>query len=135
MRLPKEVLEAIVQTILNCPTLKSCSLAGSQLREPSQCIFLHSMTLERWDSQATREFLEDSPHISAYITVLTAYIPGAKDVADDALDVTDFQWIFDRLGKARRCTLGGMDKEDPILWPSLPPALSSTYLRFISRQW
>jgi hypothetical protein len=88
------------------------------------------------DSQATREFLEDLPHISAYITILTVYMPGLKDVADDdasALDVTDFQWIFDRLGKIRRCTLGGMDKEDPILWPSLPPALSSTYLGFISR--
>jgi hypothetical protein len=138
MQLPQELLDTIVQNIDDSPTLKSFSLTGPQLREKSQHILLHSLTLrEHWGHQRKHNFLQNSPHIVAYITDLTLYIPGPPDVDDeddDPLGVTDTQWILDQLENVHHCVFSGRYSSSPIHWYSVPFTLSSAHVVFIARQ-
>ncbi|KAJ7330984.1 hypothetical protein DFH08DRAFT_1084069 [Mycena albidolilacea] len=80
MQLPQELFDAIVQNIDDHPTLKLCALAAPQLRDPSQRILLHSVTLRGggWvgNYPTERAILQHSPHIATYITDLTVNIRG-----------------------------------------------------------
>ncbi|KAJ7834360.1 hypothetical protein B0H14DRAFT_3142357 [Mycena olivaceomarginata] len=141
MQLPQELFDTIVQNIDDHPTLKVCALAAPQLRDPSQRILLHSVTLRGggWvgNYPTERAILQHSPHIATYITDLTVYIsgrPGPQQVDGDDDPVTDIQWILDRLDNVRRCVFGGIDGSTAVRWTSLPFALASAYLGFISRQ-
>ncbi|KAJ7222750.1 hypothetical protein B0H12DRAFT_1125272 [Mycena haematopus] len=135
MLLPQELLNAIVQDIDDPSTLKSCSLAGSNLREESQRILLHSLTLGVENHDAKNAILDESPHIATYITDLTVYMPNPDEIVDFDLTGTDIQGILGRLNNVRRCVFDVPESSPScIYWPELPPTFSSTYLHFISRQ-
>jgi hypothetical protein len=139
MRLPQELLDGIVLAIDDWVTLKSCSLVGSPLREQSQRILLHSLTLGgddcETDTHARCILLDESPHIATYITDLTLHIP--SPLSHDS--IPDIQLILGTLDNVHRCrVVGGMSMPDNIRtftsWPHLPPGLSSACLNFILRQ-
>ncbi|KAJ7808793.1 hypothetical protein B0H14DRAFT_3761011 [Mycena olivaceomarginata] len=136
MQLPQELFDTIVQNIDDHPTLKVCALAAPQLRDPSQRILLHSVTLRRggWvgNYPTERAILQHSPHIATYITDLTVYIsgcPGPQQVDGDDDPVTDIQWILDRLDNIHRCVFGGIDGSTAVRWTSLPFTLASANIR------
>ncbi|KAF7342622.1 hypothetical protein MSAN_02019000 [Mycena sanguinolenta] len=135
MILPQELLNAIVQGIDDPSTLKSCSLAGSSLREESQRILLHSLTLGVESHAAKSAILDESPHIATYIVDLTVYIPNPDEIVDLELTGADIQSILRRLQNVRRCVFDVPESSPScVYWPELPHAFSSTYLHFLSRQ-
>ncbi|KAJ6460271.1 hypothetical protein C8R45DRAFT_1221135 [Mycena sanguinolenta] len=131
MILPQELLNAIDDS----STLKSCSLAGSSLREESQRILLRSLTLGVENHDAKSAILDESPHIAAYITDLTVYIPNPDEIVDFELTGEDIQSILRRLQNVRRC-VSDVPESSPscVYWPELPLVFSSTYMHFLSRQ-
>ncbi|KAJ6474952.1 hypothetical protein C8R45DRAFT_1010903 [Mycena sanguinolenta] len=135
MILPQELLNAIVQDIDDSLTLKSCSLAGSSLREESQRILLRSLTLGVENHDAKSAILDESQHIAAYITDLTVYIPNPDEIVDFELTGEDIQSILRRLQNVRRCVFDVPESSPScVYWPELPLVFSSTYMRFLSRQ-
>ncbi|KAJ7330976.1 hypothetical protein DFH08DRAFT_815060 [Mycena albidolilacea] len=134
MRLPQELLDAIVQDIDDAPTLKACSLAGSKLREQSQRKLLRSLTLAGYNRAAMCAVLKQSPHIASYVTDLTLYIPEEDYISDPDFTVTDIEAMLAMVVNVRRCVFGGMDGSRRI-WSDIPLRLSSAYSRFILSQW
>ncbi|KAJ6453334.1 hypothetical protein C8R45DRAFT_1083086 [Mycena sanguinolenta] len=126
MMLPQELLNAIVQ---------SCSLAGSSLREESQCMLLRSLTLGVENHDEKSAVLDESPHIAAYITDLTVYIPNPDEIMDFELTGEDIQSILRKLQNIRRCVFDVPESSPScVYWPELPLVVSSTYMHFLSRQ-
>ncbi|KAJ7735680.1 hypothetical protein B0H14DRAFT_2639127 [Mycena olivaceomarginata] len=133
MRLPQELLDAIVQDIDDAPTLKACSLSGSKLREQNQGNLLRSLTLAGYNHTAMCAVLKQSPHIASYVTDLTFYIPEEDYISDPDFTVTDIEAMLAMVVNVRRCVFSGMDGSRRI-WSDIPLRLSSAYSRFILSQ-
>ncbi|KAJ6558082.1 hypothetical protein B0H19DRAFT_128220 [Mycena capillaripes] len=123
--IPTELVDAILLEVEQKETLKTCSLAGSALRYPSQRILLHSLTI---DGPAICAFLEDSPHIATYITRLTINLPPRVVHPNSVI-----HWeVLRLLSNVRRCILSGNnygwnDRDRAVTLPS-------PVLEFLARQ-
>ncbi|KAJ7453759.1 hypothetical protein FB451DRAFT_1280741 [Mycena latifolia] len=137
--LPQELLDAIVGEVDDVSALKSCSLAGSLMRDTSQRILLSSLKLTtaylppRWPADPQRpnyreavRLLEDSPHIAEYITRLTIELSQLHE------HIQSLQQVLSKLGNVRRCIVGG--GSDDFQWEDLPPSFASALLEFLQRQ-
>jgi hypothetical protein len=137
-RLPSDLIPAIVQEVGDVQSLKSCSLVASGFRIPSQRI-LRSLTLQatRPNYSAVWHFLEDSPHVAAYIVVLHIWVPkGARPP-----DVENLIQILDQLQHVRECKIGGnpppRGRRRHVLsysWTHVSAEVSSIIFGFLERQ-
>ncbi|KAJ7231623.1 hypothetical protein C8J57DRAFT_1244938 [Mycena rebaudengoi] len=103
-RVPSKVIAAIVQQVEHTTSLNLCSLAGSAFRSPCQRILLRSMTLkvDPPNYTAARSFLDDSPHVAAYITRLHIWVP-PPSTANSELE--SLMQILDRLENLLLCEI------------------------------
>ncbi|KAJ6563937.1 hypothetical protein B0H19DRAFT_1258466 [Mycena capillaripes] len=121
-RVPNELIEVIVREVGDIASLKTCPLVASNFRSPCQRILLCSLTL--W----TRLFLYESPHVAAYITALSIWLPTTKTITSE---VESFVQILDWLGNVRCCAILAhlyCDRKD------VPARVSSVIFRFLSYQ-
>ncbi|KAJ7670842.1 hypothetical protein DFH06DRAFT_1370048 [Mycena polygramma] len=107
---PQELIDEILYHVDDTEGLKACALVGSNFRDPSQRILLHSHTLDPWrgDRNRTSDFLAllvKSPQIAAYITRLIFRVRFSSDAIPATLQ--DLQGILARLRNVRHCTIVG----------------------------
>ncbi|KAJ7668789.1 hypothetical protein DFH06DRAFT_1182483, partial [Mycena polygramma] len=132
---PQELIDEILYHVDDTEGLKACALVGSNFRDPSQRILLHSHTLDPWRgdrSNRTSDFLAllvESPRIAAYITRLIFRVRFSSDAIPATLQ--DLQGILARLRNVRHCTIvGGSWRKS---WDDTT-RISSLILEFIHRQ-
>ncbi|KAJ7658285.1 hypothetical protein DFH06DRAFT_1196530 [Mycena polygramma] len=108
LRLPQELIHAIVHEVDDNESLKRCSLVSPAFREPSQRILLHLLTIgESGDDKpftVVSAFLQKSPHIAAYCTQLACALP---DADAPPAEIRALSAILPVLSNVRCCYLIG----------------------------
>ncbi|KAJ7064331.1 hypothetical protein C8F01DRAFT_1081657 [Mycena amicta] len=109
MDLPTELVWAIVHQIEDTESLKSCCLASSQLRIPSQRVLFHSFKIPPPRAAACEIFLRDSPHIAEHIYCINIELLGLSRSPLDVLDsyTERLPNILSQLETVRLCALDG----------------------------
>ncbi|KAJ6571473.1 hypothetical protein B0H19DRAFT_1130051 [Mycena capillaripes] len=133
--IPPELVEAIVCEVNDFASLKACSLAGFAFRYSSQRILLRYLTLGDWargpktSCRAVSIFLQESPHIAAYITCLKIYLSIAATSSEERESLLN---ILRLLPNVRRCIVDGDSAR--YLWSDLTEQIVSVLLDFLARQ-
>jgi hypothetical protein len=132
--IPQELVDAIVNEIDagDKESLKTCSLAGSPLRDSSQRILLSSLTL-RCDTTGHNydeacAMLTESPRIAGYMTRLNMLLPSHS--FKDLTAVEDFRLVLDMLPNVRRCDI--RSKHGAFPWYQFAPGLEPAIIYYIS---
>ncbi|KAJ7702758.1 hypothetical protein B0H17DRAFT_1194634 [Mycena rosella] len=137
IRIPQELVDAIVDGVAEARSMKSCALVASKFRNPSQRILLRSLTIkcgykeqERSNYGALSSLLSESPHIAQHVKRLTLKLPaGQKDLQD----VEILQRVLARMTRVKHCSINGTYIRDT-RWSTLSASLASAVLDFITRQ-
>ncbi|KAJ7658245.1 hypothetical protein DFH06DRAFT_448248 [Mycena polygramma] len=140
--LSQELVDAIIEELSDFDSLKQCSLVGPAFRYPSQRILLRFLTLrapsaiapQRTPFSTVLGFLEESPHVTGFITNLTVWIPRA---VSPIAEIETLIKVLDRLTKVRSCALSGAaGKEETSAqkWKGIPANLATALLGFLARQ-
>jgi hypothetical protein len=126
---PQELVDAIVCELDDVPSLKARALAGSMFRETSQRILLSSITLDQ-NLKESYTFLEESPHVASYTTLLSIRHTWNPPVSH----ITSLQQILQvgTLLNVRKCVLSSMGHVFRASYHT--PAFTSTLLDFLARQ-
>ncbi|KAJ7617610.1 hypothetical protein DFH06DRAFT_1237448 [Mycena polygramma] len=128
--IPPELIAAILEDV-DRQSLKSCALAGHNLREPSQRILFSSLTLRNVQSPARGSWgvrVTDSPHIASHITKFDLSLC----TEDSLATVHDITRLLGSLGNVRRLTISAAGYHRR--WMDLDPVAASSLLAFIQRQ-
>ncbi|KAJ7483603.1 hypothetical protein FB451DRAFT_1439878 [Mycena latifolia] len=131
--LSQELLDTIISELEDGGSLKSCSVAGSLLRDTSQRILFQPVTSTSGithNYEAAYNFLAGSPHIAGYIARVKIQMPDI--LHGTPADVESLQQVLAKLMNVRRCTLDGTTSL--FRWKHLAPPLASSLLDFIARQ-
>ncbi|KAJ6467092.1 hypothetical protein C8R47DRAFT_1078807 [Mycena vitilis] len=108
LRLPQELIHAIVHEVEDNESLKRCSLVSPAFREPSQRILLHSLAIG--DSGGDKPFtvvsafFQESPHVAKYCTQLACALP---DADAPPAEIRALSGILPVLSNVRCCYLIG----------------------------
>ncbi|KAJ6502835.1 hypothetical protein C8R47DRAFT_1106915 [Mycena vitilis] len=101
--LPQEMIEAIVEQLDDIPSLKACCLAGSPFLTSSQrnlhCFLTIGLGLSLTAARCT--FLEETPHIAAYITRISIQLSTNSATPE----IRDFLRVLTVLTNVRTCVL------------------------------
>ncbi|KAJ7610714.1 hypothetical protein DFH06DRAFT_62499 [Mycena polygramma] len=130
---PQELVDKIIGEVHDLAALKSCALAGSSFRQPSQKILLYSLTLRpgvedtRPSYTAAHTLLTKSPHIAPYVTRLGIHLPAAF------FDGAAFFQVLKQLTNVRMCILDVQRGLYPYVY-LLDSYLSPFILDFLMRQ-
>ncbi|KAK7044359.1 hypothetical protein R3P38DRAFT_2388398, partial [Favolaschia claudopus] len=131
LSLPLELYDAIVDHIYDVGCLKSCSLAASALRYPSQRLLFSSLSVDEKNYVGLCNLLCDSPHISAFVVFLLipalSYITGKSDTAP-------FLQILEKLTNVRRCFVDGLWFLNPRLSVPQRSQIPGFLVDFFNRQ-
>ncbi|KAF7313976.1 Peroxidase [Mycena chlorophos] len=103
-RLPQELLEAILHELYDVPSLKNCSLSGSQLCPSAQRLLLHKLRL-RQNIPAALTLLEESPHVAPYFTTL--HLTLTESLTSSAPMLNMLTLVLNRLSGVTRCEVYG----------------------------
>ncbi|KAJ7108217.1 hypothetical protein C8R44DRAFT_884984 [Mycena epipterygia] len=132
LKIPQELLDAILCDADDQDTLKACSLVSSRLRWASQHILLRSLTLRSSlcapNYDAVVALLGESQHIQEYVTNLTIQFPSPYSTRTGNL-----RQVLAKLSNVRRCMITGANLREA-RWSCLTPKISSILVQFISRQ-
>ncbi|KAK7044351.1 hypothetical protein R3P38DRAFT_3258502 [Favolaschia claudopus] len=104
--LPPELYGPIVDHIDDVGCLKSCSLAASALRYPSQRLLFSCLSVDNNSYVGHLKLLSDSPHIAGFVTFLRIY-PLFHDYMGK-LGMDPLLQILNKLTNVRRCFVYGM---------------------------
>ncbi|KAF7322014.1 hypothetical protein MKEN_00724100 [Mycena kentingensis (nom. inval.)] len=131
-RIPQELINAIIDETVDVPTLKSCALASSRTREPSQRRLFKIAPL-LLGHPGYRNAMETSPHLAAYTEVVV--IQGRARWSDWGQVGHSEDEILSQLSNVRTCVL---DFSRPgaysYQWARIQPAIQSVILSFLRRQ-
>ncbi|KAJ7360932.1 hypothetical protein DFH08DRAFT_361162 [Mycena albidolilacea] len=133
--LPEELVHAIVNEFCeDTPSLKACALAGSMLRGASQRLLLSSFTLNQnitgeASALAAHALLEESPHITNYITRLTIRLEWFVGEASIQNLQDSLQQILGKMVNVRQCILSGSFHHTPTFISALFDFLTCQPLR------
>ncbi|KAK7039728.1 hypothetical protein R3P38DRAFT_2695858 [Favolaschia claudopus] len=105
LSLPVELYGAIVDHIDDVGCLKSCSLAASALRYPSQRLLFSSLCVDDKNYVGLCNLLYDSPHIAGFVIFLE--IPALSYIMSKS-DIDPFQQILEKLTNVLRCFVDGL---------------------------
>ncbi|KAJ6452627.1 hypothetical protein C8R45DRAFT_1040415 [Mycena sanguinolenta] len=130
--LPQELVDAILANVDDTESLKACSLVESRFRVPSQQILLEHITLSAWTENygAARILLEESPHVTTYVTNLELRLCGPRLDSNGSAD--NLPWVLRQLVNVRQFAFGGHRRR--LHWDHMPSGLAEALLQFISRQ-
>ncbi|KAJ7937872.1 hypothetical protein B0H13DRAFT_1852171 [Mycena leptocephala] len=119
--IPAELVDSIAHEIHDMASLKAFALAGSPFRESCQRILLRKVTIQDTYT-AMLAFLEESPHIAAYIRGLYLELP------TDARDIECFPHLLRKFHNVTHLMICGPQYNTR--WADVP----ETILDFIQRQ-
>ncbi|KAJ7056267.1 hypothetical protein C8F01DRAFT_1310980 [Mycena amicta] len=129
--LPQELLDGILEHITDGPTLKSCAISGSRLRDTSQKILLHSLRLGDLNARRVSALLDTSPHLAGYLTHLYIDLPQAHTKESDWNALRE---VLMRLHSVRVCILDGDPSWDVFHWKDVPDLFAKSLWSFLDSQ-
>ncbi|KAJ7048848.1 hypothetical protein C8F01DRAFT_1266482 [Mycena amicta] len=129
--LPQELLDGILEHITDGPTLKSCAISGSRLRDTSQKILLHSLRLGDLNARRVSALLDTCPHLAGYLTHLYIDLPQAHTKESDWNALRE---VLMRLHSVRVCILDGDPSWDVFHWKDVPDIFAKSLWSFLDSQ-
>ncbi|KAK7039736.1 hypothetical protein R3P38DRAFT_3468683 [Favolaschia claudopus] len=132
--LPPELYDSIVDHIDDVGCLKSCSLAASALRYPSQRLLFSCLSVDDQSYVGHLKLLSDSPHIGGFVTFLRIRALFHNNMGKLDVDSDPLLQILDKLANVRRCFVDSLWYLTP--GPSVPERsqLPDFLINFLNRR-